>query len=131
MSSENVVVINLTEAGEDVVQSTQKSIARELTSGRDVVVVCDSRRLMREERLMLARPAIARSRFAENADGCGRLAIVNVESCRVNQQLPAEISRCVQFFASLDSAMSWLRPNVNGPLSQTFRYFTLPTTQAG
>ena len=131
MSLDHVAVITLTESTDDAVQSTQKSIARELISGRDVVVVCDSRRLRREERLMLARPAIARSRFETCDDGCGKLAIVNVESCSVNQQLPAEISRCVQFFATLDSAMNWLRPIVAGPLSGTQHYFTLPTCQAG
>ncbi len=125
MSPENLAVIHLTHADDESVCRTQQSIAREISSGRDVVVVCDGQRLMREERLMLARPAIARSQPHVD-EASGRVAIVNSGCESTEKHLPSHVGAAVQFFASMDCAMKWLRPANESCISGTLCYFTLP-----
>ncbi len=125
MSPQDLSVIHLADSEDDTVCRTQQSIAREISAGRDVVVVCEGQRLMREERLMLARPAMASTHLACEFE-TGRVAIVHAGCEHVEEHLPPHLSEAVQFFASLDGAMKWLRPASENLLSSTLRYFALP-----
>ena len=125
MSPQDLAVIHLTDSDDETVCRTQQSIAREISAGRDVVVVCEGQHLMREERLMLARPAIANATVAFESE-TGRVAIVNAGCENVEKHLPSHVSAAVQFFASVDCAMNWLRPASEHLMSSTWRYFTLP-----
>lgn len=126
MSPQELAVIHLTESDYEAVCRTQQSIAREISAGRDVVVVCEGERLFREDRLMLARPAIAQGRGEQTADVPGRLAIVNTGCVGGEKHLPSHVSMAVQFFESMDTALDWLRPSAGNSFSSTLHYLALP-----
>ena len=126
MSPQNLAVIHLTNADDETVCRTQQSIDREIAAGRDVVVVCEGQRLMREERLMLARPAMARLQAADHSGTSGRVAIVNTGCENGEEYLPSHVTASVKVFSSMDSAIGWLRPTTEISMSSTLRYFTLP-----
>lgn len=125
MSPEQLSVIHLCGADDDSVCRTQQAIDREIASGRDVVVMCEGQRLMREERLRLARPAIARYRLHDSKTS-GRVAIVDRGCDAGEKYLPSHIGSAVQFFASMDSAITWLRRATESSLAETSYGFTLP-----
>jgi hypothetical protein len=129
MTTDNVVVMTVSGAGEEASAATQESIFRELSAGRDVVVVCESHRMKRTERLLLTLPAIERL-TADEPGPSGRLAIVN-EAGPVRETLPAGVAHRVQFFASLEVALRWLRPQPVGPFGRTLRYITRPACPVG
>lgn len=126
MSPQDLAVIHLTESDDETVCRTQQSIAREISAGRDVVVLCEGQRLLREERLMLARPAIAHGCSERAAETHGRLAIVNTGCLGEEKHLPSHVARAVQFFGSMDSALDWLRPTLENPFASTLHYFAMP-----
>lgn len=97
-----VSVVDLFESGEEALVAAQLAVDEQLEAGRDVVVVCEREPLNREERLILARPAIVRRRQM--------LAIVHPDFFESANNLPQSILSVARCFDDMESAMSWLRP---------------------
>lgn len=116
MSNDAVSVVTLSAHDEAALLKAQESVAAELNSSRDVVILCECELLLREERLRLARPAMTNQQ--------GRIAIVSHILTTEQDLLPSDIRNRVQFFRSMDTAMRWLRPQAM-LAARTFRYVSL------
>ena len=116
MHQPRVSVVDLYAAGEDALVEAQQSVNDQLEAGKDVVVFCDRGMPNREERLLLARPALARRR--------GKLAIVHPDFSDSTNALPQSILSFVRCFDEMESAMNWLRPQ-SASSTQTLLYMKI------
>jgi hypothetical protein len=116
MCNLNVSVVHFADHDGDVLFSTQQQILRELSEGRDVVLVCEADVVRRAERMTFACLAL-RSEH-------GRFAIVARNADRFSERLPTAMVECLHVFSNQDEALRWLRPGVES-MKETQLYFTL------
>lgn len=115
MNTSDLCVVHIQDMDEDTLLFTQKQIVGELTAGRSVVAVCESRHVMRAGQLTLASAAIR--------GGSDRFAVV-APNPQEFETLPHSVRQHISVFPTQDEAVQWLQPEKHTHAT-TLLYFEL------